>query len=93
MSVTLSRPRILTRAAKAGASLYRRERDLAKIAPLLFARARGRKWVVEDLVEAEAECEVERRSGAANYSIERHISLLAALFAEASATNDPMVHG
>lgn len=83
MSLKLSRPRILTRAAKAGAALYRRERDLAKVAPRVFAKATRKSPVVADLVAAEAECEAERKDGAVTYSIERHISLLAALFAEA----------
>ncbi len=39
MSLKLSRPRILTRAAKAGAEMYRRERDLARVAPRVFAKA------------------------------------------------------
>ena len=84
MPLKLSRPRILTRAAKAGADLYIRERDLARVAPRLFAKASKKSpVVVADLVEAEAACEAERKQGAVTYSIERHISLLAALFAEA----------
>ena len=83
MSMKLSRPRILTRAAKAGAELYRRERDLAKVAPRVFAKATRNSPVVADLAAAEAACEEERKEGAVTYSIERHISLLAALFAEA----------
>lgn len=83
MSLKLSRPRILTRAAKAGAKLYVRERDLARVAPRLFAKASKRAPVVADLVEAEAACEAARKEGAVTYSIERHVSLLAALFAEA----------
>lgn len=85
MPLKLSRPRILTRAAKAGAELYVRERDLAKMAPRVFARA-ARSSPVADLIAAEAECEAERKEGALTYSIERHISLLAALFAEARKT-------
>jgi hypothetical protein len=40
---------------------------------------------VADLAAAEAECEAERKEGAVTYSIGRHISLLAALFAKARA--------
>ena len=83
MPLKLSRPRILTCAAKAGASLYVRERDLARVAPGVFAKASRTSPVVADLIAAEAECEVARKEGSATYSIERHISLLAALFAEA----------
>lgn len=82
MAFTLSRPRILTRAAKAGAALYRQDRDLARLAPRLFALRGRRKIVIDGIAAAEAACEAERRSGAASYSIERHIGLLAALFAE-----------
>lgn len=85
MTIKLSRPRILTRAAREGAALYRRERDLARIAPRLFARKDGESRMVREIAEAEAACEAERVSGAATYSIERHVSLLAALFAEAGA--------
>ena len=53
--------------------------------PRLFAKASRKTRVVEDLAAAEAECEEERKMGSATYSIERHISLLAALFAEAQA--------
>lgn len=84
MSIKLSRPRLLTRAAKAGAALYRRDRDLARVAPRLFARKTSAKAMVNDIAAAEAICEAERREGAATYSIERHISLLAALIAEAT---------
>ncbi len=86
MALKLSRPRILTRAAKAGAELYRRERDLARVAPRVLAKAARKSPIVADLAVAEAECEAERKEGAVSYSIERHISLLAALFAEARAT-------
>ena len=85
MSLKLYRPRILTRAAKAGAEMYRRERDLARVAPRVFAKATRKSPVVADLAAAEAECEAERKEGAVTYSIGRHISLLAALFAEARA--------
>ncbi|MEM7270723.1 MAG: DUF6477 family protein [Pseudomonadota bacterium] len=85
MPLKLSRPRILNRAAKAGAALYERDRDLAKIAPGLAARARKGSKLVRALADAEAVCEGERKRGAATYSLERHVSLLSALLAEAGA--------
>ena len=42
-----------------------------------------------DLIAEEAVCEAERKEGAVSYSIERHISLLAALFAEARKAAQP----
>ena len=85
MPIKLSRPRILARAAKAGAALYRRDRDLARIAPRLFARKGPKSVMLSGIAAAEAACEEERRSGSATYSIERHVSLLAALIAEAAS--------
>lgn len=84
MTLKLSRPRILTRAARAGAALYQRERDLKAVMPRLVSRRGGAKTVAA-LAAAEATCEAERKTGAATYSLEKHIGLLAALLAEARA--------
>ncbi|MFV0475705.1 MAG: DUF6477 family protein [Pikeienuella sp.] len=81
MTDTISRPRLLSRAARAGARLYRRERDLARILPQLF----GKTAVLPAIQAAEAACEKDRRAGAASYSAARHVSLLAALVAESGA--------
>ncbi|MEO0362321.1 MAG: DUF6477 family protein [Pseudomonadota bacterium] len=81
MNRKLRRPRILTSAAKAGASLYRRDRDLGKILPKLTARV-GKTAVIAANADEEAKCETERAEGVATYSISRHIGLLAALLAE-----------
>lgn len=78
MTETIRRPRLLSRAARAGARLYQRERDLARLLPQLF----GKKAVLPAIRAAEAACEQERRDGAAGYSVARHVSLLAALVAE-----------
>lgn len=81
MSGKLSRPRILTLAAKAGAALYDRERDLRRLLPRLLA-TRDVRRVISAIGAAEAACEAERTGGAATYSPARHIALLAALLAE-----------
>lgn len=81
MSRTLTRPKLLTRAARAGAALYERERDLNYLLPRLLG-PRSAARVVGEIVAAEEACEIARKAGAASYSLRRHISLLAALFAE-----------
>lgn len=85
MSRTVTRPRILTRAARAGAALYRRDRDLSRIMPKLVQR-KGKDAVVGAIAAAEAHCESERVQGAATYSLSRHINLLSALIAEAKGS-------
>lgn len=85
MTITVKRPGLLARAGKAGARLYDRRRDLPRVAPKLAAQGTRAAAMLKELAEAEASCEAERRPGAATYSIERHVSLLAALFAEGGA--------
>lgn len=85
MNAILSRPRLLSRAAHAGATIYRREKDLARIMPRLFGKAGA--TVIPAIAAAEAACEAERKSGAANYSVSRHVSLLAALVAESATAS------
>ncbi len=75
----LSRPRLLAAAARAGAVLYRRERDLAG---LMLAGAKGR-GLVAALAVAEAAADADRRAVAPTYSPARHVKLLSALIAEA----------
>lgn len=84
MTLKLSRPGLMTRAARAGAAVYRRERDLKRFLPKI-GLSRRRDVILAAIRAAEENCEAERRSGAASYSLERHIGLLSALFAEASA--------
>lgn len=81
MSLTLSRPALLARAARAGAALYRRERDLSRLMPGHSIK-RGKKALIAALASAEAACESDRSDGVETYSVQRHISLLSALFAE-----------
>jgi hypothetical protein len=76
----LVRPRLLIAAARSGAALYRRERDLAG----LLGGAGGRS-VVAKLAEAEAAADADRRAQAPAYSAARHVRLLSALLAETAA--------
>lgn len=81
MTDPIRRPRLLNRAARAGAAVYRRDRDLARLLPKVF----GQRVVLPAIIAAEAVCENERRGGVATYSVARHVSLLAALVAESGA--------
>lgn len=80
MPRNITRPRLLAAAARAGAGLYRRDRDLPRLG--LGAARRGGAALVAALRSAEADCEDQRRAGSVTYSLERHVGLLAALFAE-----------
>ena len=80
---SVKRPRILARAARAGARLYERERDLRRILPGLVGKLRPGE-IVSRLTAEEEACEEARRRRAATYSVERHVQLLTALVAEAS---------
>lgn len=83
---SLRRPRLLVRAARHGLQDYRRERDLRRLidGPGVSPQAAMRR-----LVDAEAQAEETRRSGAAHYSIARHIELLVAIMAEARLLSGP----
>lgn len=83
MTQSIRRPRLLSRAARAGAPLYKRERDLSRLLPKFIGKGAG---VLQAIRAAEAICENERRAGAASYSISRHVSLLSALVAETGRT-------
>jgi hypothetical protein len=77
-SLRLSRPRLLADAARAGAAIYRRERDLAG----LVAGGTAARGIVAALTAAEAACDAERRAGSPRYAAARHVKLLSALIAE-----------
>ncbi|SFJ22001.1 DUF6477 family protein [Albimonas pacifica] len=80
----LLRPRLLWRAAKAGARLYRREAHLRAAAPGLDARC-GPRAVIAKLAEMEAVWDARRRAHAPDYAVRRHVLVLAALLAERAA--------
>lgn len=77
----LIRPKLLIEAARIGARLYRRERDLACALPGLAAASTAR--IVTRLHEAERECEELRRAHAPAYRPGTHVQVLSALLAEA----------
>lgn len=76
--LTLIRPRLLVQTARIGASLYRRERDMAVDLPAnadkgaILARLRQSEQSLEDL----------RQARAAHYRAARHVQVLSALIAE-----------
>jgi hypothetical protein len=78
---TLRRPKILVRAARAGVTDYRRERDLKRF--IRNAKSVSPEEMVERLLVEETRLEATRTAGDATYSIQRHVTVLAALIAEA----------
>lgn len=80
----LRRPRLLSRAAREGARIYKRERDLQNALPGAAGPRRGRD-IVSRLLSIEAQIEADRRAHAAGYSPTRHVQVLSALVAEALA--------
>lgn len=83
----LRRPRTLIRAARHGATRYRRERDLT------FVKGETRPStlhaILEHLLECESDLEIFRRTGSADYSVTQHVSVLTALIAETRAAATP----
>ncbi|UWQ20266.1 DUF6477 family protein [Jannaschia sp. W003] len=79
----LRRPAMMVAAARHGAALYRRRRDLRRM--LRVAIPPTPRLALERLVPIEAELEMRRRTRAKGYSVARHVDILAALMAEAVA--------
>ncbi|MEM8570124.1 MAG: DUF6477 family protein [Pseudomonadota bacterium] len=77
----MHRPKVLIRAARAGVSDYRRERDLKRF--IRNPKSSSPIAAFEMLLAEESRLEGVRNSGDANYSIQRHVALLTALIAEA----------
>ena len=77
----LTRPDLLTRAARFATDDYRRDRDL----PRLTGRSEvaGPAQALVELLEVERAMEEARRSHDAAYTFARHIQVLAAVMAEA----------
>ncbi|GLS85125.1 hypothetical protein GCM10010873_00980 [Cypionkella aquatica] len=75
---TLRRPRLLIRAARCGVVDYRRDRDLKRLVDSMPTPERA----VSRLLVEEERLEDIRQSGAASYSVARHIEVLIALMAE-----------
>ena len=75
---SLRRPALMIRAARLGLSHYSRDRDLRSI----LGAQPGAGQALPALMDAEARAEATRTSGAAGYSLRRHLALLIALMAE-----------
>jgi len=78
----LHRPRLLIRAARFGLEEYNRERDLKRVMKTGSAPTPAR--AVNSLMAEEARLEETRQTGAADYSVARHVEVLIALMAEAN---------
>lgn len=78
---TLSRPRLLVRAARFGITEFHRERSLRRIFRDEQVPPPGQAF--EQLFVREAEMDEMRQVGEAGYSPARHVELLAALIHEA----------
>lgn len=83
----LRRPRLLLRAARLGATEYRRDahlRPLLKCASLPVSGA-----ALLSLMEIEHDLDTARRAGDAGYSPMRHVSVLIAMMGEARLIRAP----
>ena len=77
---TLSRPRLLSRAARIGATGYSRHRDLRRIlGPVLPVR---HGLILVRLLDIEAEQDAARVARNPGYSLVRHVEVLIAIAAE-----------
>ncbi len=76
----LRRPKILIRAARAGISDYRRDRDLKRL--LRDLKGAAPRDPLAPLLAEEGRLEATRASGGATYNIQRHVAVLTALLAE-----------
>lgn len=85
------RPRLLMRAARHGAAMYSRERDLKGLMPAMATSRRKAADVAARLALVEEELERRRRVGAPEYSVRRHVGLLSALVAERRAARGAAV--
>ncbi len=77
----LRRPKILIRAARAGVTDYRRDRDLKRL--VRDARGTLPHDAMTPLLAEENRLEENRMSAGATYNIQRHVAVLTAILAEA----------
>lgn len=77
----LRRPKILIRAARAGVSEYRRDRDLKRL--VRDAGGAAPRDPMAPLLAEERRLETTRTTGAGAYNIHRHVAVLTAILAEA----------
>lgn len=79
---SLRRPRLLIRAARIGASEYRRERHLQRI--LGYGAVPRSAAALLRLIEIEQDHNQRRKEGDAGYSLARHLDVLIAMMGEAN---------
>lgn len=84
---SLTRPRLLIRAARFGLPQYKRDRDLERLVP--GASRKGHIGAIRALLAEEIELETARKMRDATYSAERHIALLIAIMGEAELSEMP----
>ncbi len=80
----LRRPKILIRAARAGVTDYRRDRDLRRL--VRDARGAAPVEAMLPLLAEENRLECTRTTGGATYNMQRHVAVLTAILAEARRT-------
>lgn len=77
----LTRPRLLTRAARMGAEGYKRETHLQRV--LGYGNLPRSADALIQLIQAEATLNDQRKSGDASYLLPRHVDILIAMVGEA----------
>lgn len=77
----LRRPKILIRAARAGVTDYRRDRDLKRL--VRDSGGAAPQDALTPLLAEETRLEETRTSAGATYNIQRHVAVLTAILAEA----------
>lgn len=77
----MRRPKILIRAARAGVTEYRRDRDLKRLVRDIRGAAPAEAML--PLLAEESRLEDTRTNGGATYNIQRHVAVLTAILAEA----------
>jgi hypothetical protein len=85
----LRRPKILIRAARAGVTDYRRDRDLKRL--VRDAKGAAPRDAILPLLAEESRLEETRTTGGATYNIQRHVAVLTAILAEARQGPAPVV--
>lgn len=83
----LTRPRLLSQAARAGEAMYEHTRHLPRI--LGRSAPASHEIVLGLLLEREQELEAQRKTGDAVYRAARHVELLIAIRAEAAMWGAP----
>ena len=88
---SLSRPRLLLRAARHGLTDYNRSRVLKRL--MRTQSLPSPTGAVTSLLTVEASLESARREGDAAYSVARHVEVMIALLAETRLLAGPKVVG